>query len=127
MTMIEKIFKELRGCLQKRSDRDRDMKKTTILLNHQRFENWQTIVLSGHRRLNDGSYIMALITTVRIEADALWHKVYIYRGRYFSCADSRSNNLGDRKTLKMEIFNNLWDAIHYCETVDLSEFGITIK
>lgn len=54
------------------------MKKTTILLNHQRFENWQTIVLSGHRRLNDGSYIMALITTVRIEDDALWHKVYIY-------------------------------------------------
>lgn len=121
--MIEKIFKELRGCLQKRSDRD--MKKDTLLVNHQRFENWQTIVLSGHRRLNDGTYIMALITTVRIEDDALWHKVYIYRGRYFSCADRRQNKLGDRKTLKVETFNNLWDAIHYCETVDLGEFGIT--
>lgn len=121
--MIEKIFKELRGCLQKRSDRD--MKKDTLLVNRQRFENWQTPVLSGRRRLNDGSYIVALITTIRIEDDALWHRVYIYHGRYFSWDDRRRNKLGDRKTLKVETFNNLWDAIHYCETVDLSEFEIT--
>lgn len=121
--MIEKIFKELRGCLQKRSDRD--MKKATLLVNHQRFENWQTPVLSGRRRLNDGSYIVALITTIRIEDDALWHRVYIYHGRYFSWADRRKNQLGDRKTLKVETFNNLWDAIHYCETVDLGEIEPT--
>lgn len=121
--MIEKIFKELRGCLQKRSDRD--MKKDTLLVNRQRFENWQTPVLSGRRRLNDGSYIVALITTIRIEDDALWHRVYIYHGRYFSWDDRRRNKLGDRKTLKVETFNNLWDAIQYCETVDLDVFGIT--
>lgn len=127
MKFIEEkeIIKRLRECVQKRSDQD--MKKATLLVNRQRFENWQTPVLSGRRRLNDGSYIVALITTVRIEDDALWHRVYIYHGRYFSCADRRQNKLGDRKTLKVETFNNLWDAIHYCETVDLSEFGITIK
>ena len=125
MKFIEEkeIIKRLRECVQKRSDQD--MKKATLLVNHQRFENWQTIGLSGHRRLNDGSYIMALIATVKIEDDALWHKVYIYRGRYFSCADRRRHQLGDRKTLKVETFNNLWDAIHYCETVDLDVFGIT--
>lgn len=123
MTFIEKIFKDLRECVQKRSDQD--MKKATLLVNRQRFENWQTPVLSGRKRLNDGSYIVALITTARIEDDALWHKVYIYRGRYFSCADRRQNKLGDRKTMKVETFNNLWDAIQFCETVDLSEFGIT--
>ena len=124
MIFIEKIIKRLRECVQKQSDQDM---KATLLVNHQRFENWQTPVLSGRRRLNDGSYIVALITTIRIEDDALWHKVYIYRGRYFSFSDLLQNKLGDRKTLKVETFNNLWDAIHYCETVDLSEFGITIK
>lgn len=123
MKFIEKIIKQLRECVQKRSYQD--MKKATLLVNRQRFENWQTITLSGRRRLNDGSYIVALIITVRIEYDALWHKVYIYHGRYFCWDDRRQNKLGDRKTLKVETFNNLWDAIHYCETVDLSEFGIT--
>lgn len=123
MKFIEKIIKRLRVCLQKQSDQD--MKKATLLVNRQRFENWQTITLSGRRRLNDGSYIVALITTIRIEDDALWHRVYIYHGRYYSWSDLRQNKLGERKTLKVETFNNLWDAIHYCETVDLSEFGIT--
>lgn len=35
------------------------------------------------------------------------------------------NKLGDRKTLKVETFNNLWDAIQYCETVDLGDIETT--
>lgn len=131
MTFIKKIIKELRECVQKRSDQDRDMKKTTILLNPQRFENWQSKehgrnfwewnileLESCHIQQSDGTYIYATVDNYHSPKDPHPYNVAIVR--------KIDAGFGfDFEPLVVRSFDDIIEALLYLESVDLSEVGIT--
>ena len=87
-----------------------------------RFGEWKTSNLTAKRYLGDG---ICLLASIQQEVDDEGESRYcttIYRKEY-----NRYGLLQNHKLLRRETFGYLWDAVHYCETVDLSEFGITIK
>lgn len=87
----------------------------------QRFgELWSAYTLTATKDLGGGSCLVAAIIQDKDDEGKINYCTDIYkaeRGEYglFHSPDH----------IKRETFSNLWDAIRFCETVDLSEFGIT--
>ena len=85
-----------------------------------RFGEWMTFNLNAERDLGDGSCLMAEIYP---EMDDEGNTIY--------CADlykakrNYSGLLHDNEDLKRETFGYLWDAVRFCETVDLGEIETT--
>ena len=85
-----------------------------------RFGEWKTFNLTAERDLGDGS---CLVAEIMRETDDEGNTLY--------CADlykAKRDEIGmlhDNENLRRETFSSLWDAVNYCETVDLGEFGIT--
>lgn len=87
-----------------------------------RFDQWVTYSLSSVKVLGDGSCLLAAIQQeVDVEGESRYCTT-LYRAE---C--NRFGLLQNQKLLKREILDDPLDAVRYCETVDLSEFGITIK
>lgn len=85
-----------------------------------RFGEWVTFNLIAERDLGDGS---CLVAEIMRETDDEGNTLY--------CADlykAKRDKMGllhDNENLRRETFGYLWDAVRFCETEDLSEFGIT--
>ena len=94
----------------------------TLEIPMERFgEPWKTYNIIVTKDLGDGTCLLVSITQ-SLETEDLDEPSYctvIYR------VEHGKPRL--RKPLRRETFGNIRDAIHYCETADLSEFGITIK
>ena len=97
-----------------------DEKLTATLAGVQwRFDRWKTYRMRSECDLGDGSCLVA-----EVLLDPFWedecYATAIYLERY-----DDDGFLTERKQIKNADFSNLFDAARYCETVDLSEFGIT--
>lgn len=97
-----------------------EIKTATIAGVQRRFDKWNTSRLFSERKLGDGNYLKAEVFFDPFADDDAKYITDIFRERY-----DDDNRLTDRKQLKHAAFSNIWDAVLYCETVDLSEFGIT--
>lgn len=94
------------------------METTTIPM--ERFdEPWKTHNIIVTKDLGDGTYLLASITQCpdAEDTDETRYCTVIYRVEH--------GKPRPRKPLRRETFGNIRDAIHYCETVDPYEFGIT--
>lgn len=117
--------------MQKRSDRDRDMKKTTILLNPQRFENWQSKehgrnfwewnileLESCHIRQSDGTYIYATVDNYHDPEDPHPYHAEITR-------EIDAGFGPDFELLVVRSFDDIIEALLFLESVDLGEVKTT--
>lgn len=96
--------------------------EVTVEIPLKRFGNWEAHSFSSEKELGDGTFLAASILYELDEDDKSWYNAFLYiekRGEY--------GRLIEQKLLKQDVFGYIWDAIRFCETVDLSEFGITIK
>lgn len=79
-----------------------------------------TFNLIAERDLGDGS---CLVAEIMRETDDEGNTLY--------CADiykAKRDEIGllhDNENLRRETFSNIWDAVLYCETVDLGELETT--
>lgn len=90
------------------------------MTSRRRFEEWETHRMSSECDLGDGAYLVAEVLFDPSVDDDERYATTIYLEHY-----DDNNRLTDRKQLKHAAISNIWDAVWYCETVDLSEFGIT--
>lgn len=96
-----------------------EIKTATIAGVQRRFKKWETSRMRSECDLGDGAFLVAGVILCPLgDPDELYETI-IYLERY------DDNRLVERKQLKHAAFSNIWDAVWYCETVDLSEFGIT--
>ena len=85
-----------------------------------RFGEWMTFNLIAERDLGDG---LCLVAEIMRETDDEGNTLY--------CADlykAKRNKIGllrDKENLRRETFGYLWDAVRFCETVDLGEIETT--
>lgn len=99
-----------------------EIKTATIAGVQRRFKEWETSRMRSECDLGDGAFLVASVILCPLgDPDELYETI-IYLERY-----DDDKRLTERKQLKHAAFSNIWDAVLYCETVDLSEFGITIK
>lgn len=85
-----------------------------------RFDQWRTYSLSSVKDLGDGTCLLAAIQQEVDEEGESRYCMTLYRAEY-----NRYGLIQNHKLLKREILDDPLDAVRYCETVDLSEFGIT--
>ena len=97
-----------------------EIKTATIAGVQRRFDQWETNRMRSECDLGDGAFLVASVILCPLgDPDELYETI-IYLERY-----DDDNRLTERKQLKHAAFSNIWDAVLYCETVDLGEFGIT--
>lgn len=89
-------------------------------MSQRRFEEWEAERVYSECDLGDGVYLEAEVSFDMNAEDDNRYATNIYLERY-----DDDNRLTERKQLKHAAFSNIWDAVLYCETVDLGEFGIT--
>ena len=92
----------------------------TVEIPLKRFGNWEAHSFSAERELGDGTFIAASILYELDEDDKSWYNAFLYiekRGEY--------GQLIEQKLLKQDVFGYLWDAVRFCETVDLGEIETT--
>ena len=100
------------------------MEKTTITIPMGRFgERWTAHTLTAAKDLGDG-YSYSMVATISYGWDEGIRKIQ-YRTAVYKAKRGVLGSLHSHENLKRETFGNLLDAVRYCETVDLSEFGIT--
>lgn len=88
-------------------------------MSQRRFDQWETNRLHSECDLGDGSYLVASVILCPLGDDDERYDTTIYLERY------DDDRLTERKQLKHAAFSNIWDAILYCETVDLGELETT--
>lgn len=97
-----------------------EIKTATIAGVQRRFDQWETNRLRSECNLGDGSYLVASVILCPLgDPDELYETI-IYLERH-----DDDKRLTERKQLKHAAFSNIWDAILYCETVDLGEIETT--
>lgn len=85
-------------------------------MSQRRFDQWETHRMYSECDLGDGAFLEAEVLFDPLWDDDKCHVTNIYLERY-----DDDNRLTDRKQLKHAAFSNIWDAVLYCETVDLGE------
>lgn len=88
-------------------------------MSQRRFDQWETNRMRSECDLGDGASLMACLILCPLGDPDERYETIIYLERY------DDDRLTERKQLKHTAFSNIWDAVLYCETVDLGEFGIT--
>lgn len=92
-----------------------EIKTATIAGVQRRFDQWETNRMRSECDLGDGAFLVAGVILCPLgDPDELYETI-IYLERY------DDNRLVERKQLKHAAFGNIWDAVRYCETVDLGE------
>lgn len=79
-------------------------------------ERWKTFNFIATKDLGDGTYLLASITQSPEINETNYYTV-IYRVEH--------NRATHRNILRRETFSNIWDAVRYCETVDLGDLETT--
>lgn len=97
-----------------------ERKTATIAGVQRRFEEWETNRMSSGCDLGDGAYLVAEVLFDPSVDDDERYATTIYLEHY-----DDNNRLTDRKQLKHAAFSNIWDAVLYCETVDLGKIETT--
>ncbi len=96
-----------------------ERKTATIAGVQRRFKEWETSRMRSECDLGDGAFLVASVILSPLgDADERYDTT-IYLERY------DDDRLTERKQLKHAAFGNIWDAILYCETVDLGEIETT--
>lgn len=85
-----------------------------------RFEEWRTSLIRSERKLGDGTYLKAEVFLDPFADDDAKYITDIFLERY-----DDDNRLTERKLLEHTAFGNIWDAVNYCEAVDLGEIETT--
>lgn len=88
-------------------------------MSQRRFDQWETHRMYSECDLGDGAFLEAEVLLDPLGDDDKCYATNIYLERY------DDNWLIERKQLKHAAFSNIWDAILYCETVDLGELETT--
>lgn len=97
-----------------------EIKTATIAGVQRRFDPWETSRMRSECDLGDGAFLVASVILCPLgDPDELYETI-IYLERY-----DDDNRLVERKQLKHAAFSNIWDAVLYCETVDLGELETT--
>lgn len=92
-----------------------EIKTATIARVQRRFDQWETNRMRSECDLGDGSYLVAGVILCPLGDPDERYETIIYLERY------DDNRLVERKQLKHAAFSNIWDAVLFCETVDLGE------
>lgn len=97
-----------------------EIKTATIAGVQRRFKEWETSRMRSECDLGDGAFLVASVILCPLgDPDELYETI-IYLERY-----DDDKRLTERKQLKHAAFSNIWDAILYCEMVDLGEIETT--
>ena len=89
-------------------------------MSQRRFDQWETNRMRSERDLGDGAFLVAEVILCPLGDPDERYETIIYLERY-----DDDNRLTERKQLKDAAFGNIWDAVLYCETVDLGEIETT--
>lgn len=96
-------------------------KKTLALRSKKRFgELWSAYTLTATKDLGDGLCLVAAIMRETDDDGKTWYCADLYKAKR-----SKFGLLHDNENLRRETFSSLWDAVNYCEMVDLGEAETT--
>lgn len=90
--------------------------KNKQMTSRRRFEEWETNRMCSERDLGDGAFLVAVVILCPLGDPDERYETIICLERY-----DDDNRLTERKQLKHAAFSNIWDAVLYCEMVDLGE------
>lgn len=96
--------------------------KKTMIMPMERFGEWKTFNLITTKDLSDGTCLIASITR-SLEIADIDETVYctvVFRADY-----DEYGQFANPTRLRLETFSNIWDAVTFCETVDLGEIETT--
>ena len=77
---------------------------------------WKTLNLTAERDLGDGTCLLAAIQKEVDKEGERRYRTTIYRVEY-----NRDGLIQNCELLRLETFGYMWNAIRYCEEVDLGD------